>query len=79
MRKPLGKNEVKRVARIWASSFLTFYLADASEDMEGKIASKEELEDIYTEIGKIADRIIGKDVERSNLWQAIEDVLEDRK
>lgn len=78
MRKPLGKNEIKRVARIWASSFLTFYLADGSEDFEGKILTKDELDAVYTEIGKIADRLIGNDVELSNLWQVVEYVIEER-
>jgi len=79
MRKPLGKNEIKRVARIWAASFLTFYISDFSEDMEGDNTSEEERRAIYTEIERIGDRIRGKDIERSHLYEAVDDVLEDRR
>ena len=78
-RRPLGKNEIKRVARIWAASFLTFYISDFSEDMEGDNTSEEERRAIYTEIEKIGDRIRGNDIERSHLYEAVDDVLEDRR
>lgn len=78
MRKPLGKNEVKRVARIWLASFTAFYVRDFSEGMEGDV-SNDELSAIFSEIELIGDRLIGSDVHRSNLFEAVQDVVDDRK
>ena len=78
MRKPLGKNEIKRVARIWLASFTAFYVRDFSEGMEGALTDNE-LIDIYAEIERMGDRMIGIDVHRSNLHEVVQDVLDDRK
>ena len=78
MRKPLGKNEIKRVARIWLASFTAFYVRDFSEGTTGDI-SEDELIAIFAEIERIGDKLIGTDVHRSNLFEAVQDVIDDRK
>ena len=78
MSKPLSRNEVKRVARVWLASFTAFYIPDYSEGMTGDLG-EDELRAIFTEIEAIGDRLIGKDIHRSNLNEVVEDVLNDRK